>query len=224
MDAYRKRKALEKVRGQVEPIVDFEALLVPDDWRRVGLVAPALAVEDIITNACDPADLERIRKTTGKKDVKDLKTVTLLGTNQWSSPKGRSGMPELVERAGKFIQCSIYVDGFYVDSERPATRRFVTAYREAHGKEPGLLEAIGHDAAKMARQVLETRKPQTREAFRSALAELRDFEGATGTTTFTDRREAKKPLFFLGIDTKGVKELKPPPAAAAATTAQAPAP
>ncbi|MBM4379998.1 MAG: penicillin-binding protein activator [Deltaproteobacteria bacterium] len=224
LDAYRKRKALEKVKGKVEPIVDFEALLVPDDWKRVGLVAPALAVEDIITNACDSADLERIRKTTGKRDVKDLKTVTLLGTNQWSSPRGRSGMPELVERAGKFIQCSIYVDGFYVDSERPATKKFVGAYREAHGKDPGLLEAIGHDVAKMARQVIESGKPQTREAFRSGLAELRDFEGATGSTSFTDKREVKKTLFFLGIDTKGVKELKPPPAAASATTAKAPAP
>jgi ABC-type branched-subunit amino acid transport system substrate-binding protein len=133
-------------------------------------------------------------------------------------------MPELVERAGKFIQCSIYVDGFYADSERPATKRFVAAYREVHGKEPMLLEAIGHDVAKMARQVIESRKPQTREEFRSALAELRDFDGATGTTSFTDKREAKKPLFFLGIDTKGVKELKPPPATASATTAQAPAP
>ncbi|MEN9798152.1 MAG: hypothetical protein RL653_1848 [Pseudomonadota bacterium] len=209
-DAYQKRKALEKVRSGVDPIVDFEALLLPDDWKRVGLVAPALAVEDVITNACDPGDLARIRRTTGRRE---LQTVTLLGTNQWNSPRGRSGMPELVERAGKFVQCSIFVDGFYADSERPATKKFVAAYREVHGKEPGLLEAIGHDVGKMIRQVVEVRKPTTREAFRSALVELRDFDGATGLTSFNDKREAVKPLFFLNIQTTGVKELKPPGAA-----------
>ena len=74
---------------------DFEAIFIPDEWRRVSLVAPALAVEDIVTNACDARDLERIRKTTGKKN---LKTVMLLGTNAWSSGKGPSGLPELIER------------------------------------------------------------------------------------------------------------------------------
>lgn len=206
-DDFRKRKAREKLQSGLDPIVDFEALLIPDDWKRVGLVAPALAVEDIITNACDPRDLEKIRKTTGKRE---LKTVTLLGTNQWSSPKGRTGLPELVERGGKFVTCSIYVDGFYVDSNRPATKKFVAAYRQANGgADPGLLEAIGYDNAAMFRQIIDKQQPKTRDQFREALQLLKGFEGATGTTSFTDKREAQKPLFFLSIDSKGVKELPP---------------
>ncbi|MFL5318389.1 MAG: ABC transporter substrate-binding protein [Myxococcaceae bacterium] len=206
-DDFRKRKAREKLQSTLDPIVDFDALLIPDDWKRVGLVAPALAVEDIITNACDPRDLDKIKKTTGKKD---LKTVTLLGTNQWSSPKGRSGLPELVERGGKFVTCSIYVDGFYVDSNRPATKKFVAAYKAANGgNDPGLLEAIGYDSAAMFRQVIEKNAPKTREQFREDLQVLKGFDGATGTTSFTDKREAQKPLFFLSIDSKGVKELPP---------------
>ncbi|MET0404446.1 MAG: penicillin-binding protein activator, partial [Cystobacter sp.] len=152
-DAFRKRKAMEKMKGGVEPIIDFEAIFIPDEWRRVSLVAPALAVEDIVTNACDARDLERIRKTTGKKN---LKTVMLLGTNAWSSGKGASGLPELVERGGKFVTCSVFVDGFFVDSERPATQRFVAAFRKANdGRDPGLLEAVGYDAGRMLRQVIE---------------------------------------------------------------------
>lgn len=208
-DAFRRRKALEKLRGEVEPIVDFEAIFIPDEWRRVGLVAPALAVEDIITNACDPKDLARIRKTTGKQE---LKTVTLFGTNLWSSPKGRSGLPELVERGGKFVTCSVYVDGFFVDSKRPATRKFVQAYRDAHGgRDPGLLEAIGYDSARMVRQLIESKQqaPRTRAEMREALAGLKDFEGATGRTHFDEKREAEKPLFFLFVDRKGITELDP---------------
>ncbi|MBZ4418708.1 penicillin-binding protein activator [Myxococcus sp. RHSTA-1-4] len=210
LDAYRRRKALEKVKAGVEPIVDFDAIFMPDDWRRVSLVAPALAVEDIVTNACDPRDLERIRKTTGKKE---LKTVTLFGANQWSSPKGRSGLPELVERGGKFVTCSVYVDGFFVDSQRPATRRFVKDYREAYkqetGKDPGLLEAIGYDSGRMLRQLIDQKQgaPRTRAEMREALANLKDFDGATGRTSFNEKREAVKPLFLLSIDNKGITEI-----------------
>lgn len=210
LDAFRRRKAMEKVKSGVEPIIDFEAIFMPDDWRRVSLVAPALAVEDIVTNACEPRDLERIRKTTGKKE---LKTVTLFGANQWSSPKGRSGLPELIERGGKFVTCSVYVDGFFVDSQRPATRTFVRKYREAYkqetGKDPGLLEAIGYDSGRMLRQLVEKKEggPRTRAQMRDALSGLKDFDGATGRTSFNEKREAVKQLFLLSIDNKGVTEI-----------------
>ncbi|WP_224248595.1 penicillin-binding protein activator [Hyalangium gracile] len=209
LDAFRKRKAVEKVKSGLEPVIDFDAIFIPDDWKRVSLVGPALAVEDIVTNACDPRDLERIRKTTGKKD---LKTVTLLGTNTWSSPKGRSGLPELIERGGKFVTCSVYVDGFFIDSQRPATRKFVQAFREAYkdvDREPGLLEAIGYDSAMMLRQLIQKQRPNTRADMREALFNLKNFEGATGRTSFSDKREAVKPLFLLSVDNKGVKELPP---------------
>jgi branched-chain amino acid transport system substrate-binding protein len=213
-DAFRRRKAVEKLKSGLDPVVDFDAIFIPDDWKRVSLVGPALAVEDIITNACDPRDLERIRKTTGKRD---LKTVTLLGTNQWSSPRGRSGVPELVERGGKFVTCSVYVDGFFVDSQRPATRKFVSDFREAYkdvDKEPGLLEAIGYDSARMLRQIIEKQRPRTRAEMRDALSNLKNFEGATGRTSFNDKREAVKPLFLLSVDGRGVKELTPDQTAA----------
>jgi len=208
-DAYRRRKALDRAKQGVEPVIDFEALFIPEGWQKVGLIAPALAVEDMITNACDPRDLERIRKTTGNEK---LKTVTLLGTDQWRSPRGKSDLPALLERGGKFVTCSVYVDGFYADSERPATRAFVAAFRKAHGalgREPFMLEAVGFDSAGMLRQVMQQQRPTDRAAFRDALANLKGFPGATGTTSFNAEREAVKPLFYLTIESKGVRELTP---------------
>ncbi len=206
-DAFRRRKAIERLRSQLDPIVDFEALFIPDEWRRVGLVAPALAVEDIITNACDPRDLERIRKTTGKKN---LKTVTLLGTNLWSSPKDPDGTPQLISRGGKFVTCSVYVDGFYPDSARPGTQRFMKRWRDANLRgEPGLLDATGYDAAGILRAVVE-KNPKTRSDFREQLANLEGFEGATGTTSFDESGDAQKPLFILTVEQKAIKEVEPP--------------
>src|SRR5215475_13894109 len=207
-DSYRRRKAVEKAKSKLDPIVDFEALFIPDEWQRVGLVAPALAVEDIITNTCDPREIENLKKTTGKKDIR---TVTLLGGNGWNSPKNGDGIPQLVERGGKFVLCSVFVDGFYADSEREATKRLVRLYSEAYkDTTPTLLDAIGYDSARMLRQVLDKQTASLdRAAVRDALAAIKDFEGATGKTSFNDKREAQKPLFFLTIDPKGIRELQP---------------
>jgi branched-chain amino acid transport system substrate-binding protein len=206
-DAFRKRKAIEKARSKLEPVVDFDALLIPDSWQRVGLVTPALAFEDIITNACDERDLEKIKKTTGRKQIK---TVTLLGTNTWNSPKNPQGIPELMQRGGKFVTCSIYVDGFFADSARKSTKRFVGAFGDAHKElQPTLLDAIGYDSAGMLRQVIEKARPRTRHEMTQQLSVLKGFEGATGTTHINDLREAEKPLFFLTIDSKGIRELTP---------------
>jgi len=207
-DSYRRRKAVEKAKSKLDPIVDFEALFIPDEWQRVGLVAPALAVEDIITNTCDPREIENLKKTTGKKDIR---TVTLLGGNGWNSPKNADGLPQLVERGGKFVLCSVFVDGFYADSSREPTKRFVRLFSEAYkDSTPTLLDAVGYDSARMLRQILDKQTAALdRASVRDALAGTKGFEGATGKTSFNDRREAQKPLFFLTIDPKGIREIQP---------------
>jgi len=70
---------------------------------------------------------------------------------------------------------------------------------------------VAFDTGQLVRQVLEKSKPATRAAFREALANVRGFEGATGTISFDDAREARRPLFLLTITPKGIKEVLPAP-------------
>src|SRR5262249_8449173 len=113
--------------------------------------------------------------------------------------------------------CSVYVDGFFVDSSRAATRRFVEAYREAYkdqSRPPGLLEATAYDSARIFRKILEEAPaPADRESFRARLASIKDFDGATGKTSFNVRRDAEKPLEVLGIENQEIRELAPEPTA-----------
>ena len=218
-DPYRRRKALAALRSQQAPVVDFDALFIPDSARTVRLVAPAVAAEDVITAGCDTKELEVVKKTTRNEQ---LRTVQLLGTSLWDSP-------DLVdERSGvaRYVQCSIFVDSFFANSERPATRKFVDEFASAYHRPPGFLEAHAYDAAALLRRILEERRPQTREEVRDALAGMRKpFEGAAGDTVFGPDREAQKPFFWLWINRGNIIEFDPeaPPPVPVAPPRVAPA-
>jgi ABC-type branched-subunit amino acid transport system substrate-binding protein len=194
-DPYRRSKALEKARKELPPIVDFEAVFIPDFARNVTQLAPALAVEDVVTT-CDPRELERIRKVTPW----EVRPVQLLGGNGWDDPA-------LFEKAGKYVECAVFVDGFFPGSERPATRGFVQAFQERNGRVPSILEASAYDAARILVQVVSKDRAEGRDAVRTALAGLRAFPGATGDLAFDARGEPVRQLFFLTVDRSGVREM-----------------
>jgi ABC-type branched-subunit amino acid transport system substrate-binding protein len=197
-DPFRRRKALEKLRDKLPPVTDFQAVFIPDFAKNVALVTPALAVEDVVTQTCDAREVERIKRVTGRED---LTAVQLLGANGWDDPA-------LVERAGKYVECAVFVDGFFAASERPETKAFTTAFQARFAHPPSILEASAYDAARLLRKALEG-GAATREAVREALAATRAFAGATGELSFDARREVQKPLFFLTVDKAVVRELTP---------------
>jgi ABC-type branched-subunit amino acid transport system substrate-binding protein len=218
-DPYRRRKALQQLKNAQAPIVDFDALFIPDSARTVRLVAPAIAAEDVITSGCDTKELEVIKKTTKNEQ---LRTVQLLGTSLWDSP-------DLVdERSGiaRYVQCSIFIDSFFAGSERPATKKFVDEYASAYQRAPGFLEAHAFDAASLLKKAIDEKHPASREQLRDALASLKKFEGAAGDTTFGKDREAQKPFFWLWVNRGQILEFDPEgnPPVPPATPESAPAP
>ena len=195
-DPYRRRKAIERLRDRLPPVTDFDAVFVPDFAKNIALIAPALAVEDVVTQTCDPKEVERIRRVTGRED---LAPVQLLGANGWDDPS-------LLDKAGKYVECAIFVDGFFAASERPETKAFVAAFQAKYGHAPSILEASAYDAARMIRRALEA-GAATREAVRDQLAALKGFPGATGDLAFDARREISKPLFYITVDKGTLREL-----------------
>jgi ABC-type branched-subunit amino acid transport system substrate-binding protein len=201
---YQQRRALQALRNQSAPVVDFDALFIPDSARTVRLIAPAIAAEDVITSGCDQRELEVVRKTT--RNEKNLRPVQLLGTNLWNNP-------DLVDErvgAAKYVQCSIFADSFFAQSQRRATRKFVEDYDAAYHRSPGFLEAHAYDGAAILRKIVEDRRPQSRDEMRNALSGMgRPFDGATGDTMFGRDREAQKPLFWLWINRGTIQEFDP---------------
>jgi ABC-type branched-subunit amino acid transport system substrate-binding protein len=210
-DPFRRRKALDRARERLPPITDFDAIFIPDFARNVRLIAPSLAVEDVVTQTCEPEEVARIRKTTGRQD---LVPVQLLGANGWNDPSLFDMAPG---GPGRHVRCAILVDGFFAGSSRAETKTFVEAWgRKFPGQTPTILEASAHDAARMARQLVESRVA-TRAALRDGLATLRSFRGATGDITMGPRRTPEKELFFLTVDGNGLREMTKEELAAPAT-------
>ncbi|HEX4382889.1 MAG TPA: ABC transporter substrate-binding protein [Myxococcales bacterium] len=202
-DPYRRRKALAQLKSQQAPVVDFDALFIPDSARTVGLLAPAIAAEDVITGGCDAKELDIIKRTT-KNEA--LRTVQLLGTSLWDS----ADLTDERRGVSRYVQCSIFVDSFYASSERPATKKFVDDYASAYHRAPGFLEAHAFDAAQLLKKAANEGHPATREAMRDALGSLKKpLDGAAGETVFGKDREAQKPFFWLWVNRGQILEFDP---------------
>ena len=205
-DPYRRSRALEKARKELSPIVEFDVIFVPDFARSVTLLAPALAAEDVVT-ACDPEDLAKIEKVSPWV----VKPVLLLGGNGWDDPA-------IVEKAGRYVECAVFVDGFFPASERPDTKRFVEAFQTIHARAPSILEASAHDAAGMIAAAM-ARGASGRKELRDALASQKPFPGATGEVVFDARGEPVRNLFFLTVEKGAIREMRPEELSAVPVTA-----
>jgi ABC-type branched-subunit amino acid transport system substrate-binding protein len=205
-DPYRRARALEKARKELSPILPFDVIFVPDFARTITLLAPALAAEDVVI-ACDPAEVAKIQKVSAWV----VKPILLLGANGWDDPA-------IVEKAGRYVECAVFVDGFFPGSARPATRRFVDAFQQVHARAPSILEASAHDAAAMVAAAM-ARGASTRKDLRDAIASQAPFPGATGDVTFDARGEPVRELFFLTVENGAIRELRPEELSRAPATA-----
>ncbi|MFH1811071.1 MAG: penicillin-binding protein activator [Pseudomonadota bacterium] len=189
--SYARRKALERCQTDLSPVVDFDALLIPDDSRAVGLIAPTLAFEDVLTTN-DKSAIEDYRKTTGNRSAKP---VQLLGANGWNDPT-------LIERGGKHMLGALFVDGFNPTSSEVQVQGFVAAFTQALGSKPTIIEAQAYDGGKLIAAIVRggaQPAPRTRAEMRERLAQVRDFPGVTGLTRFDDKGDSVTPLTVFTI-------------------------
>jgi branched-chain amino acid transport system substrate-binding protein len=106
----------------------------------------------------------------------EMPDVTLLGAQGWEDLAGEVG--------GGRLSGVLFAGGFYVRSERPATREFVERYREMYGTTPSSLHARAYDAGTLVKRAL-TAGGDTRAAMLQELRALGTVDGATGELRVT---------------------------------------
>ncbi len=175
-DQFRKGVATANLAEELLPIVDFEAIFIPDGYNQVGLIAPQLAYHDV----------------TG---------IRLLGTNLWNSPK-------LVEMAAPYLQDSVFVDGFFAESNLPLTSQFVARYQESFGDKPGYLEAQAYDTMRLLVDGLHQPGVTSRPLLRNALLGIQALSGVAGAASVGPDGEVHKPPFLITIHRRRMKEIQ----------------
>lgn len=148
------------------PVVDFDALFIPDSAKAVGQIAPMLAYNDI-------------------------KDVTLLGTSLWNTPS-------LVQRGGKFVENSIFVDAFTPSESQISNIAFAQEFAQTYGYAPDVFEIQSYDAGVALRKVLAT-GASTRVLVKERLAQTKSLYGALGELGISSEREFLRPLSALQV-------------------------
>ncbi len=137
----------------LKPIVDYQAVFIPDEAKKLGQIMP----------------------TFSYRDVEGLK---FLGTSEWNSA-------DFASRSQNYGENSFFVDAFFPDTATGSTKVFLEDYRATFSQEPGSLEAIAYDAARILQSALSRGSGGlSRLELKDRLLKIQDFPGATGKITY----------------------------------------
>jgi branched-chain amino acid transport system substrate-binding protein len=103
------------------------------------------------------------------------------------------GNPKTLESAGRAAEGVIFpAIVFDPESEDPAVARFVRSFRTRFGSNPDLWAAHGYDSVLIACEAMRRSGGAVPEKIAQALAEIRDFPGASGTVSFDSEGDVVK--------------------------------
>jgi ABC-type branched-subunit amino acid transport system substrate-binding protein len=137
--------------------------------------AQAMVDFDAIFIPDDPATIGQIAPAFA---VQDVTNVPMLGINTWNTA-------EIVQRAGRYLQKSLFVDSFFAGSKSPKTIEFMQNYTKYFQSSPGTIEVQAYDAGKILMAAIGEGQPQTRAKLRDQLLSQEKFAGISGDFLFT---------------------------------------
>lgn len=120
---------------------------------------------------------------------------------------------DLLLGAGAELEGATFMNHYAPDLPSEASRRFVKAFKDKFGHEPGGHAAQGYDAARLLFDAMNRAQDPSPGAIKDALVATRNFPGATGTLTIDEDRGAKKPIVYVRVKGKKftyVDQLTPP--------------
>lgn len=138
--------------------------------------------------------------------------VPLVGGDGWESEK-------LIEIGGEAMNNSYYTNHWSLDQPNPRLQAFLAAYRAKFGGDPDAIGGLAYDAAQLLLQKIEQLSAEDPQAFaalgsaqagtearkaatqklRDLLASTQGFEGVTGTITFDENRNPRKPIVMIAV-------------------------
>jgi len=138
-----------------------------------------------------PGHADRVGLLIPQLAFYNISNIMMIGSNDWHST-------DLIERASRYAEGAVFVDGFFPESTDPLIKPVYDAYRSAYQEEPDLLSAQAYDATMMVLSLIKEHK-DTPQAIRDGLLTMKDYRGISGSTTFPGSGEAQKKLFLIKV-------------------------
>jgi ABC-type branched-subunit amino acid transport system substrate-binding protein len=127
--------------------------------------------------------------------------ITLLGTSAWNSP-------ELVSEGGKYVDGSVFVDGFFKDSPHPRIKEFSQKFRDTFDLDSTTLEAQAFDAVHLCVQILTDQEIYSHRQMRDSLMGVMGFDGISGLTSFDLDGKPTKIPFILTVRKREIQQIE----------------
>ncbi len=114
---------------------------------------------------------------------------------------GWDAVPLLTD-AGEELEGAMFTNHYAPDVPWPNAQAFRSAFKEKFKRDPSTGAAMGYDATMVLADAISRAKEGTPEGIRQAIAETKNFKGATGDITIDENRNADKPLVVVQIKDK----------------------
>lgn len=184
---------------EIKDIADIKILLPegsenrsPEDVYKTIIKFDTLFIPD------SPARLNMILPQLAFYNIRGVK---LLGTNAWNSP-------ELLTTGAEYLEGAVFTDGFSLSSFYPEANDFIDVFYTNYSREPGVMEALVYDAAKLIVTIIKDYEIETRDQLRDRILRIQNYRGITGRTTFQGMRDAQKDLFILMVKDGRIIQVK----------------
>ena len=105
--------------------------------------------------------------------------------------------PNLIEAAGEAAEGLSFP--FPKDATGEHVEAFRAAFRVKYGEDPPVVADVGYDAVKMLARAIALSGGSTGEDIRRGLNMLKDYPGASGTMTFDENGDVRKPMGIKSI-------------------------
>lgn len=126
-----------------------------------------------------------------KRKELEWNDVTVVGPDSFYSQK-------FIELGGKAVENVYTTSAFFPKDPRPIIQKFVKAYEKRYHNTPTLYAADAYDAMNILAEAIK-KAGTDRRAIRDELAKTANFQGATGTITFSEHGDVAKERVVLQV-------------------------
>lgn len=147
----------------------------------------------------DPATIGQIAPSFA---VMDVENIPMLGINTWNTS-------DIVQRAGRYLQKSIFVDGFFANNKSPKAIKFVQDYMKFFNSIPGTIEVQAYDASSILIEALADHAVNNRAKLRAQLLGKEKYSGISGDYSFTVNGVTRG-AHLLTVKGNGIAEISAP--------------